>query len=308
MTYIGQQPATTFDAGIQDRFTGLSSNTVTLTHEISAEEDILVVWNNIVQDKNTYSVGGAGNKTLTLGGTLVSADVVTVYYLNKVMQSVNPTAGSVNTTQLADLGISTAKLQANAITGAKLNTDVISAQTALGATPADTDELLVSDAGVLKRVDYSHLKVSNSKLFYAYLNSNQDTLQNNTYVKVNFGHELFDVDSVYDTSSYKYIPASTGYYYLNAAVKIRQQHTYMREVGIAIYKNGSMIMREEFMFGTSDILGNNFSMTVNGIHNSTSTSDYFEVYAFYNTGSAANNYRATGEQEMTYFSGYKLIT
>ena len=52
----------------------------------------------------------------------------------------------------------------------KLNTDVISAQTVLGATPADTDELLVSDAGVLKRVDYSHLKVSNSKLFYAYLN------------------------------------------------------------------------------------------------------------------------------------------
>jgi len=100
LTYIGQQPATTFDSGIQDRFTGLSSNTVTLTHEISAEEDILVVWNNIVQDKNTYSVGGTGNKTLTLGGTLVSADVVTVYYLNKVMQSVNPTANSVGITEL----------------------------------------------------------------------------------------------------------------------------------------------------------------------------------------------------------------
>ena len=78
MTYVGQQPATTFDAGIQDRFTGLTTNTVTLTHEIAAEEDILVVWNNIVQDKNTYSVGGTGNKTVTLGGTLVSADVVTV--------------------------------------------------------------------------------------------------------------------------------------------------------------------------------------------------------------------------------------
>jgi len=100
MTYVGQQPATTFDSGIQDRFTSLTTNTVTLSHEISAEEDILVVWNNIVQDKNTYSVGGTGNKTLTLGGTLVSADVVTVYYLNKVMQSVNPTAGSVGITEL----------------------------------------------------------------------------------------------------------------------------------------------------------------------------------------------------------------
>ena len=100
MTYIGQQPATTFDSGIQDRFTGLTTNTVTLNHEISAEEDILVVWNNIVQDKNSYSVGGTGNKTVTLGGTLVSGDVVTVYYLNKVMQSVNPTAGSVGITEL----------------------------------------------------------------------------------------------------------------------------------------------------------------------------------------------------------------
>jgi hypothetical protein len=100
VTYIGQQPATTFDSGIQDRFTGLTTNTVTLTHDISAETDILVVWNNIVQDSGTYSVGGTGNKTLTLGGTLVSADIVTVYYTNKVMQSVNPTANSVGITQL----------------------------------------------------------------------------------------------------------------------------------------------------------------------------------------------------------------
>ena len=100
MTYIGQQPATTFDSGIQDRFTGLTTNTVTLTHDISAETDILVVWNNIVQDSGTYSVGGTGNKTLTLGGTLSSGDVVTVYYSNRVMQSVNATANSVGITEL----------------------------------------------------------------------------------------------------------------------------------------------------------------------------------------------------------------
>jgi hypothetical protein len=41
---------------------------------------------------------------------------------------------------------------------AKLNDDIISGQTALGATPADTDEFLVSDAGTIKRVDYSYIK------------------------------------------------------------------------------------------------------------------------------------------------------
>ena len=44
------------------------------------------------------------------------------------------------------------------ISNAKLAQDIISADTALGAEPADTDELLVSDAGTLKRMDYSHIK------------------------------------------------------------------------------------------------------------------------------------------------------
>ena len=44
------------------------------------------------------------------------------------------------------------------ISNAKLAQDIISADTALGAEPADTDEFLVSDAGTLKRMDYSYIK------------------------------------------------------------------------------------------------------------------------------------------------------
>ena len=46
------------------------------------------------------------------------------------------------------------------ITNAKLAQDIISGDTALAATPADTDELLISDAGTLKRIDYSYLKTT----------------------------------------------------------------------------------------------------------------------------------------------------
>ena len=67
-------------------------------------------------------------------------------------------ANSVDSSELVDGSIDTSHIGALQVTGAKLNTDVISAQTALGAAPADTDELLVSDAGVLKRVDYSYIK------------------------------------------------------------------------------------------------------------------------------------------------------
>ena len=65
---------------------------------------------------------------------------------------------AIDSEHYADGSIDTAHIGATQVTGAKLNNDVISAQTALGATPADTDELLVSDAGVLKRVDYSYIK------------------------------------------------------------------------------------------------------------------------------------------------------
>ena len=58
------------------------------------------------------------------------------------------TADAIDATLIADDAISEEHLDATAITG----------HTALGATPADTDELLVSDAGTLKRVDYSYLK------------------------------------------------------------------------------------------------------------------------------------------------------
>ena len=54
--------------------------------------------------------------------------------------------------------VTEAKIADNAVENEHLNANVITGHTALGATPADTDELLVSDAGTLKRVDFSHLK------------------------------------------------------------------------------------------------------------------------------------------------------
>ena len=67
---------------------------------------------------------------------------------------------AIDSEHYADLSIDTAHIGALQVTGAKLNTDVISAQTALASEPADTDEFMVSDAGVLKRIDYSLIKGS----------------------------------------------------------------------------------------------------------------------------------------------------
>jgi len=45
----------------------------------------------------------------------------------------------------------------DAISEEHIDATVITGSTALAATPATTDELLISDAGTLKRIDYSHV-------------------------------------------------------------------------------------------------------------------------------------------------------
>jgi len=74
---------------------------------------------------------------------------------------------NVTTAKITDLNVTTAKIAADAITEAKiadnavesehLNDNVISGQTALTSGLATTDELLVSDAGTLKKMDVSVL-------------------------------------------------------------------------------------------------------------------------------------------------------
>lgn len=51
--------------------------------------------------------------------------------------------------------ISTDKLADTSVTNAKLNANIISAETELSSAPASTDEFLISDAGTLKRIDAS---------------------------------------------------------------------------------------------------------------------------------------------------------
>ena len=108
---------------------------------------MLVSLNGVLQAPgDSFTISGS---TLTFASNLATGDVIDfVIILGDVLDLGTP----------SDNSISTAKLVANSVTAAKFNADVISGQTALAETPADTDELLLSDAGVLKRVDFSHLK------------------------------------------------------------------------------------------------------------------------------------------------------
>mgnify|MGYP003129338548 CR=1 len=75
------------------------------------------------------------------------------------------TADAIDGTKIADDAISEEHLDATAITGS----------TELAATPADTDEILISDAGTLKRLDFSHIKGGLVKLSTVSTNNSNAT-------------------------------------------------------------------------------------------------------------------------------------
>jgi len=108
---------------------------------------MIVSLNGVIQAPgSSYTVSGS---TITFASNLVTGDVINfIHILGSVLDLGVP----------SDDTVSTAKISANAVTAAKFNADVISGQTALATAPADTDEFLVSDAGVLKRIDYSLIK------------------------------------------------------------------------------------------------------------------------------------------------------
>jgi len=138
LPYIGNTPAEKYAAFDVQYFTTSATTSYTLDHAVANELDIRLVINNVIQEPGSGKAYTASGTTLTLSGATAGTDTMYCVYTGKASQTVNPSAGSVGADQLS----------ANAITG----------QTALGGTPADTDELLISDAGVLKRVDYSYLK------------------------------------------------------------------------------------------------------------------------------------------------------
>ena len=98
---------------------------------------MIVSLNGVLQKPgSSFTVSGS---TITFASNLVTGDVIDfIHILGSVLDLGVPSDGTVTAAKVAD--------------------DLISGKTALASEPADTDEFLVSDAGTLKRIDYSLIK------------------------------------------------------------------------------------------------------------------------------------------------------
>ena len=140
MGYLGTPIDTnnTFQSLQGKRFSGNGSTTAfTLDVAPTSTFDIEVFVENVRQDPNSaYSLSGT---TLTFAAAPGSGtNNIYVIHQAKAVATISAGAGTVN----AD----------------SMDNTVISGHDALAAEPADTDEFLVSDAGTIKRIDFSHIK------------------------------------------------------------------------------------------------------------------------------------------------------
>ena len=141
MAYIGKEPIV---GNFQKCDALTASGTADYTLQVSSTNvspesvnHMIVSLNGVIQSPTTaYTVAGA---VLSFASSLTTSDTIDfVILLGNVLDIGTPSDATV--------------------TNAKLAQDIISGETALASEPADTDEFLVSDAGTLKRIDYSLIK------------------------------------------------------------------------------------------------------------------------------------------------------
>ena len=237
--------------------------------------------------------------------------------------------------QPATVALTSADLEDNIVTSSKLNNDIISGQTALAEAPADADELLISDAGTLKRMDYSHIKASSDfvKLSGGTMSSANtltfDSLDTSTYKAFRF--ILTDVVSLgtytglklklrYDDSGSQ--ATRTDSKYMNAMQGYRNSAQNARTLGTAVDQTQINLNNDLTQYGRTDAqtfdvtlydLGQSNSGTTlqifnGGVEDTTGTNVIYYVHGwgFYQTANANNGFTIFTANSANFTGNYQL--
>ena len=308
MAYVGNPVDTqnTFQSLQGKRFSGDGSTTAfTLDVAPGNVLDIEVFVGNVRQDPNSaYTLSGT---TLTFTGAPPSG-TNNIYVVHQ--------AKSVGTIDVPALGVSTASIQADAITEAKiaddavesehLNNNIISGQTELASAPDSTDELLISDGGTLKRIDVSLVGGTNTPAFFATASGNQTGLSDNTYTKVTLANEVYDTDSAFADSRFTVPSGEAGKYIFYGSVRPdADSNSDLKNAYMAFYLNGSRYSENRMNFQSNLIRG---STNVHTISLDLSASDYVELYGATDTDGSARSIVGGSSNNSTFMGGYKLVT
>jgi len=196
-----------------------------------------------------------------IGAAIVDADLLLVD---------DGASGTLRKTTAARLKTYVGGFDVSSITGA----------TALAAEPALTDEMVLSDAGTLKRLDMTHMM--NVPAFHAFMSANQN-FANNTGAAVEYDTERFDIGSCYNTTNYRFTPGVAGWYWIYAINFFASGADDGEEHSTLLAKNGTDITR----YGYSTIQSARADATTMGTLNTivyADADDYFTCNVWQNSG------------------------
>ena len=176
--------------------------------------------------------------------------------------------------------------------------DVITGTTALAATPATTDEFIISDGGTLKRIDASFMQNS-STAFGAKLSSAQ-SIGNASSTVLQFASEDFDNGSNFDVSNYRFVTPEAGQYLFHARCYIEWGNA-AGEIGRLQLAYGGTAIAIDAATAQGDPTSGS-SLRITSIVNCDASIN-IDVRLYHNQGASQD---ADNDPDFTYFTGCKL--
>ena len=267
MGYLGVPPQSGFITTAKQRVTSSTNNYVDLDHAISNLSDVIVWVNFVKQDSTNLSL--TTSSRITLGATLVASDIVEIAYLGKAVATQTPDTGTVTNDMLAG-SIANSKLANSSIT---LNGSAVS----LGGSAT-----ISSNAG--------------TEIAVAKRSGNQPSIANGVWTKINYNVDVYDADSNFDTSNYRYVAPSAGRYYFTATAYL---WGYINTANSRFYKNGNA-QNDTYFIDNGNYSGvREFTVRSNAIFD-LAQNDYIEFYVKSNTNSGTTVADEVGTQFLAF--------
>jgi hypothetical protein len=160
----------------------------------------------------------------------------------------------------------------------------ITGQTALGQEPAQTDELVLSDAGALKRADFSHIMPVPMILL---TRTSNITVANSTATKVTWDTPIKQQGGTWDGTNYRFTPGVAGYYNSQCIIRWNDFIPESKQGGPQLYKNGSHF----YTYGSmqnfrSDQTTQSGSDVMQTLPVYLDDDDYLEMFVWHNAGTS----------------------
>jgi len=153
-----------------------------------------------------------------------------------------------------------------------------------------TNAMTISSGGVVTQ--------PNNPMFKA-TGADNVAITNNTFTKVTFNSEVFDVGGYYSTTNCRYTPQVAGKYVIYSRAYITYGSAATENLYLAIYKNGTEVSN----FARSDDNSLYGSVQVSSLIEMNGSSDYVEIYIKASISSDAVYYAGGSLGE---FSGYRI--